>query len=130
METQSVNIAVFYWSGNNLDEPVSFLAKIMGIGAHQTRKGMAVHAVIAGIILFVIHIVQTTADPTSFTAKAIQPYSNFFTYYVIASLIVMSTIFLQRPYITPEVNHAKCPICKIQMTTTRLYCENCKKSFG
>ena len=128
---QFAHIVELCWSGNKLDdEPTSFLSKIIGAYAQKTRKGMALNAIIVSIALLLVHLIQITAEPNSYTSEAIRPYLNFFTFYVIASLIAMSSILLKRPFITPEVKHAQCPVCKNPMATTKLYCENCQKSFG
>ncbi len=109
------------------DDPVSFVSKIItGASAKTTRKGIAIQAVIAGIILFVLHIIRITAEPNSFTATAITPYFNGIIYYAIASLIAMAYLVVKQPFVTPEVKHVTCNFCGASMSTAKLICENCK----
>lgn len=109
------------------DEPVSFATKIIAsISAKTTRKGIAIQAVIAGIILFVLHLIRSTAEPNSFTANAVTPYFNGVVYYAIASLIAMAYLVVKQPFVTPEVKHVKCNFCGATMSTARLICENCQ----
>jgi len=109
------------------DEPVSFAAKIIAsISTKTTRKGMAVQAVIAGIALFVLHLIKITAEPSSFTATAVTQYLNVVVYYTIASLIAMAYLVVKQPFVTPEVKHATCNFCGATMSTAALICEHCQ----
>ena len=109
------------------DDPISFSTKLLsGISGKTTRKGIAIQAVVAGIILFILHVIRITSEPNSFTADAITPYFNTIVYYSIASLIAMAYLVVKQPFVTPEVKHVKCNFCGASMSTARLICENCK----
>lgn len=109
------------------DDPVSFATKIItSISGKTTRKGIAIQAVIAGIVLFILHLIRITAEPNSYTATAITPYFNGVVYYAIASLIAMAYLVVKQPFVTPEVKHVTCNFCGAPMSTARLICENCK----
>lgn len=109
------------------DDPVSFVTKIItSISGKTTRKGIAIQAVIAGIILFVLHFIRIAAEPNSFTVTTITPYFNGIVYYAIASLIAMAYLVVKQPFVTPEVKHVTCNFCGAFMSTAKLICENCK----
>ncbi|TRZ80585.1 MAG: hypothetical protein D4R90_01410 [Nitrosopumilales archaeon] len=120
------------WSGNKLAvDPISFVSKILSeISGKNSRKGLSIQAIVVGIILLVLHIVQVTADPNSSISKIIEPYLNGIIWYAVIVLIAMAYLVIQRPFLTPEVKTAMCPVCKIPMSSIRLHCENCKGDFN
>jgi hypothetical protein len=112
-------------------DPISITSKIVSqISGKNSRKGLAIHAVVVGIILLVLHIVQITVDPNSSVSKTIQPWLEGVMWYAVIILIAMAYLVTQRPFLTPEVKSAMCPVCKIPMNSIRLHCEQCKGDFN
>ena len=108
------------------DEPSSFITKfVASIGTKTTRKGMAMNAVITGIILFILHLIMITAKSDSSTTIVITPYFNGVVFYAIVSLIAMARLVVKQTFVTPEIKHVKCNFCGAATSTARLICNNC-----
>ena len=109
------------------DEAISFAAKLIGsISAKNARKGRAINACIAGIVLLVLYLIMSTTEPDSFIAITVKPYFSIAVYYAVASLIATAYLVVKQPFVTPEVKHAQCNFCGGPMSTARLICEECK----
>jgi hypothetical protein len=109
------------------DDPVSFVTKIItNVSGKTTRKGIAIQAVITGIVLLLLHFIIMIVEPDSFTAITVKPYFNGVVYFAIMNLIAMAYLVVKQPFVTPEVKHATCNFCGASMSTALLSCENCK----
>ena len=108
------------------DEPVSFATRfVASISAKTTRKGMAINAVVTGIILLVLHLIMIAVKSDSFTTTAITPYFNGVVVYAVVSLIAIAHLVVKQTFVTPEVKHVKCNFCGAATSTARLICNNC-----